>query len=180
MISIIAALGRNRELGINGELLWRIPDDLKRFRALTTGHPVIMGRKTFESIGRALPERTNIVLTRDANWHHDGIIVAHSLEEAIAKAKRSDLKNSPRTVLNLGLQRTVLGEFPDPTIFIMGGAQIYEQALPLADRLCLTLIDGTKEADTFFPEYEKIFPKKIFEENHEWNGLKYTWVDLEK
>ena len=157
-ISIIAAIGKNRELGKEGKLLWHIGDDLKRFKALTMRHPIIMGRKTFESIGKPLPGRTNIVITRDENWSHEGVIATHSLEEAIEKAKELD------------------GE----KIFIGGGSQIYEQALPYTDKLYLTLIDDEKEADSFFPEYEHLFTKKAFEEKRfdEKTGLHYTWVDL--
>ena len=159
MISIVAAIGRNRELGNGNELLWHIPEDLKRFKALTSGHPVIMGRKTFESIGRPLPNRTNIIITRDTKWKADGVHTAHSLEDAIGLA-----------ALMPGAEET----------FVIGGAQIYEAALPRVDRVYLTLIDDSKPADAFFPEYEKEFTKKITEESHEWNGLTYSWVDLER
>ena len=147
-VSMIAAVGRNRELGLGNGLLWHIPEDLKRFKALTLGHPVIMGRKTFESIGKPLPGRTNLVVSRSSL----------SLEDALAQAKKLDKEE----------------------IFIIGGAQIYEQALPYADRLCLTLIDDAKEADAFFPEYEKLFTKKVSEEPREYEGLQYRWVTLEK
>ena len=161
-ICAVVAIGKNRELGYEGKLLWHIPDDLKRFKQLTLGHPIIMGRKTFESIvgylGRPLPERTNIVVTRDAAWKHEGVIIASSLEEAIAKGRELD----------------------EQEVHIGGGAEIYKQALPLIDKLCLTIIDDTKEADTFFPPYDNQFTKKVFEEAHEWNGLKYRWVDLER
>jgi dihydrofolate reductase len=165
-ISIVVALGRDRHhnhvIGKTNELLWRIPDDLKRYKALTLGHPVIMGRKTFESIvgslGKALPGRTNIVITRDPTWQYDGVLTTHSLEEALEKARDIDQEE----------------------IFIGGGSQIYAEALPYVDRLYLTLIDDEKEGDSFFPAYEDLFTKKIFEEKHEWSGLKYCWVDLEK
>jgi dihydrofolate reductase len=161
-VSIVAALGRNRELGRGNELLWHIPEDLKRFKRLTLGHPVVMGRKTFESIvamlGKPLPGRPNIVVTRDAQWHVEGAIAAHSLEEALSKARELDGQE----------------------IFIGGGANLWEQSLPYAERLYLTLIDDAKEADAFFPAYEKLFTKKIFEETHEHEGLTYRWVDLEK
>jgi len=161
-ICAVVAIGKNRELGKGGKLLWHIPEDLKRFKALTMGHPVIMGRKTFESIvryiGGPLPGRTNIVITRDANWSHEGVLVFKTLEEAIEKAKELDAEE----------------------IHIGGGAQIYEQALPLIDKLYLTLIDAEGEADIFFPPYEDQFTKKTFEEEHEWNGIKYRYVDLER
>jgi dihydrofolate reductase len=150
MINIIAAIGQRRELCKNNALLWAIPDDLKRFKQLTMGHPIIMGRKTFESIGRPLPGRTNLVVSRS------GL----SLEEALTQAQRAP---------------------GGKEIFVIGGAQIYEQALPLADKLYLTIIDASdKDADIFFPAYENILTKKVFEEAHECNGLKYRWINLEK
>ena len=121
-----------------------------------------MGRKTFDSIvamlGKPLPGRTNIVITRDEAWEHEGVVAAHSLEEALQKAAGLDQQE----------------------VFVIGGAQIYKQALPHTDRLYATLIEDGKEGDAFFPEYEKIFTKKIAEESREHNGLKYSWVDLEK
>lgn len=160
-ISLIAAIGKNRELGKGNELLWHIPDDLKRFRSTTKGHPCIMGRKTFESIvailGKPLPNRTNIVITRDKNWSHEEAVALDSIEDAIQLAKRKPG-----------------GE----EVFIIGGGEIYTLSLGYADKLYLTRIDDAKEADSFFPEYEALFKKKVFEELHEWNGLKYTWVDL--
>ena len=163
VVAAVVAIGRNRELGYEGKLLWHIPDDLKRFKELTLGHPIIMGRKTFESIlgytqGKLLSGRTNIVVTRDPTWKYEGVIVVASLEEGIERAKQLDMKE----------------------IHIGGGAEIYRQALPVIDKLYLTIIDDSKEADTYFPEYEKEFTKKTFEESREWNGLKYKWVDLER
>nr|AIA17474.1 Dihydrofolate reductase [uncultured bacterium] len=169
-IVAVVAIGKNRELGLGDKLLWHIPDDLKRFRMLTRGHPIIMGRKTFESIlsyrGKPLPDRTNIVITRDQNYDKTltergfkGVLVAGNVEEAIWLAKRQPGADE---------------------IHIGGGAQIYEQALPHIDKLCLTLIEDSKPADTFFPDYTPFFKKKVFEESHEHDGLKYTWVDLER
>ncbi|MSU73574.1 dihydrofolate reductase [Candidatus Kaiserbacteria bacterium] len=162
-VCAVVAIGKNRGLGKEGKLLWHIPDDLKRFKELTLGHPIIMGRKTFESIlgytkGKLLPGRTNIVVTRDASWQYEGVIVTSSLEEAIAKGRELDEKE----------------------VHIGGGAQIYEQALPYIDKLYLTLIDDEKEADSFFPPYADTFTKKVFEEKREWNGLRYRWVDVER
>ena len=158
----IAAIGKNRELGLGNKLLWQIPDDLKRFRELTRGHPVIIGRKTFESIasyvGGPLPGRQNIVVTRDAGWKYDDVITASSIEEAIEEGKRHD----------------------EQEVFVIGGAQIYAAALPFVDKLYLTLIDDSKEADSFFPAYEDVFKKVVSSEEREWNGLKYRWVDIER
>lgn len=164
VIAAVVAIGRNRELGKENKLIWHIPDDLKRFKKLTLGHPIIMGRKTFESIieilGKPLPERTNIVVTRDKGWNYDGVLTASSIEEAKELAKNQ-----------VGADEIHIG----------GGAQIYEQALPHIDKLYLTLIDAeAPDADTFFPPYERLFTNKTFEEEHEWNGLKYRWVDLER
>lgn len=167
IIAAVVAIGKNRELGKGGKLLWHIPEDLKRFKELTIGHPVIMGRKTFESIvgyiGGPLPGRTNIVVTRGPSHigrsYADSVIVTHSLEEAIEKAK--DMPGSEE-------------------IHIGGGAQLYEQALPIIDKLYLTLIDAEGDADIFFPPYEDQFTKKTFEEEHEWKGIKYRFVNLER
>ena len=163
----VVAIGRNRELGKNNKLLWHIPDDLKRFKRLTAGHPIIMGRKTFESIvgyvGGPLSGRTNIVITRDPSkpgldsWPN--VEVAGSLEKAIEIAKQKPGAEA---------------------IHIGGGAELYQQALPIIDKLYLTLIDAEAPADSFFPPYEKDFTKELFEELHEWNGLKYRFVDLER
>jgi len=121
-----------------------------------------MGRKTFESIiaslGKPLPGRTNIVVTRGA-WNHEGVITATSIEEAIEKAKEAP-----------GGEEIIIG----------GGGEIYRQALPLVDKLHLTLIEDNKEGDSYFPEYEKEFTKMVFEEAREHEGLKYHWIDLER
>lgn len=163
VVAAVVAIGKNRELGKDGKLLWHIPDDLKRFKALTLGHPIIMGRKTFESIvgyvGGPFSERTNIVVTRDPDWKYEGVTVVRSIEEAIEKAK-----DAP------GAEEIHIG----------GGAEIYKQALPYITKLYLTRIDAEGEADTFFPPYENEFTKKTLEEKREWNGLHYTWVDLER
>lgn len=166
-ISIVVALGRgrlhNRVIGKDNQLLWHIPDDLKRFKALTLGHPVIMGRKTFESIlaviGKPLPGRTNIVVTRQHGYAVPGATVAHSLIEAIGIAE---------------------GAPGGEEIFIGGGGELYKEALPFVSKLYLTLIDDEKEGDSYFPPYEEIFTKKIFEEPREWDGLTYRWIDLER
>jgi len=159
LISMIAAIGRNRELGKGNDLLWKIPEDLKRFKDLTKGHSIIMGRKTYDSIGRALPGRTNIVISRDIQWSAEGIETAANIDEAFSIAR-----------LKPG----------NDEVFIIGGAQIYALALPLADRLYLTLIEDAKDADTFFPEYDAWFKKKKFVGDGEFESVKYSWVDFER
>ena len=157
MISIIAAIGKNRELGKNNKLLWHIPEDFKKFKQLTSGHIVIMGRKTFESIGKPLPNRINIIVTRNRSWTPLGCTVCYSLEEAINLAKKK------------------INE-----IFIIGGAEIYKQGIQYADKLCLTLVNQEyPEADAFFPDYSE-FKRKVFEENHISSELQFKFIELEK
>lgn len=163
-VCIVAAISRQRRaLGKENRLLWHIPEDLKRFRELTKGHPVIMGRKTFESIisylGKPLPDRTNIVVTRNPLFSYPEVIVANSIHDAIESARVLDTEE----------------------VHVIGGADIYRQALPFTDRLYLTLIDDELGADAFFPEYEKEFTKKVAtEERTTKDGLKYEWVTLER
>lgn len=161
-ISIIVAIGENRELGKDNKLLWHIPGELPRFKKITLGHPVIMGRKTFEAIlerrgGTLLPERTNIVVTRNKKYKAKGCFVFHSLEEAIDFAKTKDNKE----------------------IFIIGGGQIYHQAINLADKLYLTIVEGSYEADTFFPVYSQ-FKKVVKEEKKQSEGYKYRFLELDR
>lgn len=129
MISVIVAVAENGVIGDKNQLLWHISEDLKHFKAHTSGHPVVMGRKTFESLGRPLPNRTNVVITRQADLQIEGCTMAHSLEEALVL-------------------------FPaEEEIFIIGGAQIYAQAMPLADRFILTRVHHPYEGDTHFPAW---------------------------
>lgn len=156
-ISMIAAIGFNRELGYRNQLIWKIPEDIKRFRRLTSGHSVIMGRKTFESIGRLLPNRTNIVVTRDPNYKVEGAVIVNSIEEALRQAQGDNEE-----------------------VFIIGGAQIYSSAINLADKLYLTKINSEAPlADTFFPDYSN-FTKVVFQESHMDDGLEYEFLTLEK
>ena len=172
---MVAALGNNRVLGQDNELLWHIPDDLKRFKTLTSGHPVIMGRKTFESIvaviGKPLPGRINIVISRDANYKGPS-----SVEDSVDKSSWAQVL--VYTTLDDAL--AAASEIDENQIFVIGGGQIYEAALPKTDTLYLTLIDDTKDGDVFFPAYETEFTNKTFEEKREWNGLAYSWIDLER
>lgn len=156
-LSMIAAVGKNRELGKKNELIWRISDDLKRVKTLTMGHPIIMGRKTYESIGRPLPGRTNIVVTRSTD-PIEGCTVAHSLEEALEKAHTIDNEEA----------------------FIFGGASLYEEALPQTNRLYLTYINAEdRDADTFFPDYSG-FTKVVDREIRSQDELTYEWLTLER
>ncbi|NTU46025.1 dihydrofolate reductase [Candidatus Roizmanbacteria bacterium] len=157
-LSIIVAVGENREIGKDNQLLWHISADLKRFKSLTSGHPVIMGRKTFDSIGRPLPNRLNIIVTRDTTIVAEGCTVVHSLEEAIFAAQQTETEE----------------------VFVIGGGSLYEQALPLAERLYITLVHTSFEADTFFPEYHSQFPKIIEQEEGQTEDVKYTFLVLEK
>ena len=149
-------------IGRGNDLIWKIPNDQLRFKTLTLGHPVVMGRKTWESIPekfRPLPGRANFVITRDGSYQAPGAVVATSLEDALKQAREAP-----------GSEK----------IFIVGGGEIYKAALPLADRLYLTVIDKEVEGDTFFPEYKHLFTKKISEEHHEFEGLEYSYLILEK
>lgn len=179
-ISLIAAIGKNRELGKDNKLLWHISADLKHFKEVTTGHVVIMGRKTFESIGIPLPKRLNVIITRDRSYKPDGVTICHTLEEAIetgskysvASSKHTSKIHSPAT--DYKLQATDENE-----VFIIGGGQIFEQALPIADRLYLTIIDASFPADTFFPDYSQ-FNQTISKKEAASDGYRYSFLVLEK
>ncbi|MDD4271384.1 MAG: dihydrofolate reductase [Patescibacteria group bacterium] len=157
MIAIIAIVAKNRAIGFNNKLLYDIPEDMKHFKDITTGHVVIMGENTFHSMkDRPLPNRTNIILTQDKNFKAENCLAAHSLEESIELGKAQNK-----------------GE-----IFFIGGGQIYKQALPLADKLYLTVVDDEPaEADTFFPDYSE-FKKIIFEQTLSASGFKITFLEL--
>ena len=156
MISIIAAVAKNRAIGFQNKLIYWLPNDLKRFKALTTGHTIIMGRNTFLSLPKgALPNRRNIVLSRSTK-EFPGCDVYPSLEEALQHCA------------------------PNEDIYIIGGASVYQQALPIANRLCLTEIDDTpKEADTFFPEYKDEWKEEAREDHDidERHDHRYAFVD---
>ncbi len=128
-LALIAAQASNRVIGVNNQMPWHVPEDFKYFKRVTMGKPVLMGRKTFESIGRPLPGRKNIVITRQSSWTADGVVVCHSLAEAVSLAEQ---------------------ETPEE-IMIIGGAQIYEEALPLVDTIYLTRIDRAFDGDAWFP-----------------------------
>ncbi len=143
MITIIAAIGKNNALGKDNQLLWRLPKDLKHFKSLTENHPVVMGRKTYESIGKALPNRTNIVVSRKDNWFEENILIVSKLKEALKFAKKIN-----------------------EDFFIIGGGEIYKQTMELADKLEITYLEEDFEADTFFPKIDLKIWQKTNEEFH--------------
>ncbi len=151
---MICAIGKNREIGFNQKLLWNLPEDMRHFVKVTSGHTVIMGEKTYQSIGKPLPNRKNIVVTLDKNFTAIGCDVRYSLEEVL-----SEYKNSTEE------------------IFVIGGGTIYRLALPMADKLYLTLVDDAPEADTFFPDYAE-FNQIISEEAMDNGQYKFKFVEL--
>ncbi len=130
-ISLIVAMARNRTIGVNNTLPWRIPEDLRHFKALTMGHHMIMGRKTFDSIGKPLPGRTTVIVTRNKAFQAECCVVAHSLQDAVTACAN------------------------DEEIFVVGGAELYAQALPLASTLYLTEIEQDVNGDAYFPEFDR-------------------------
>ncbi|AVG16019.1 diacylglycerol kinase [Chromobacterium vaccinii] len=157
MLTLVAAMAANRTIGVDNQLPWRLPEDLKHFKATTLGKPVIMGRKTWDSIGRPLPGRRNIVVTRQADWRADGAEAAHSLEEALALAGAVE------------------------EACLIGGADLYRQALALADRLCLTEIARDYDGDAHFPVFD---PDDWREASREAavsaDGLPYAFVEYRR
>jgi len=141
-LSLIVAMSLNRVIGREGDLPWRLSADLKQFRKLTTGHAILMGRKTYDSIGRPLPQRRSIVITRNEQYRPAGVETAGSLEEAIQLVGNDD------------------------EVFIIGGGAVYEQALPLADRLYVTLVEAEVEGDTFFPPTDHAQWRIVSDEAH--------------
>jgi dihydrofolate reductase len=133
IISIIVAMDKKRGIGLDNKLPWRLPADLKRFRELTMGHHIIVGRKTFESIGKPLPGRQIIIVTRDRKYRREGCLIVHSVEDAISLARSRG----------------------ESEVFVCGGAEIYARALPLAEKIYFTLVDAEVAADTFFPEWNE-------------------------
>jgi len=160
-ISIIVAIGKNREMGKGGKIPWHISEDFKRFKRITLGHSVIMGRKTWESLPiKPLPGRYNIVITRDAKYtiqNAKNVAIVRSLEEAITEGKK--VKQNE--------------------LFIIGGGQIFNQSISLADKLYLTIIDASFDADTFFPDYSN-FKRVVFEKEGKSEKYKYKFIELEK
>ena len=156
-LSIIVAVARNRVIGINNTLPWHLPEDLRHFRALTMGHHIIMGRRTYESLGRLLPGRTTVIVSRSKDYAVPGALVADSLKGALA----------------------LCGD--DPEIFVIGGAQLYGEALPAANRLYLTEIDAAFDGDAYFPGYDRSRWREAFSETHvSESGLAFRYITLER
>ena len=155
MLSIIVVIGKNREIGCDNKLLWNIPKDMERFTKITKGHPVLMGDKTFESIGKALPGRTNIIITRNKNYQAEKCEICYSIDDAIKLGKEQDNKE----------------------MFIIGGGSIYRQTIDIVDKLYLTVVNDAPKADTYFPDYSQ-FKNIIHEETVEDNGLKFKFLEL--
>ena len=151
-VSMIWAMAENNVIGRDNKLPWHLPNDLKYFKQLTTGKPVIMGRKTYDSIGRPLPNRTNIIITRDANFSAEGVKVVNSLDEAIELAEAICLVNAQEEVI------------------VMGGAEIYKLCLPRADRLYVTLVHADVEGDAYFPDIDLSHYQEVKREFFEKDG----------
>jgi dihydrofolate reductase len=158
MISIIVATDKNGAIGKDNALLWHLPNDLKRFKAITTGHPILMGRKTYESIGKPLPNRRNVIITTNKDYKADGCEIVHSLKEAIELCKGAD-------------------------IYIIGGGSIYKEAMNIADNVYLTLVDIELDADTFLENFDldnwmlERSEEHLADEKHQYN---YQFLDYKK
>ena len=142
-VTLLAAIGRNLVIGRDGDMPWHLPEDLRHFKATTMGHPMVMGRKTFDSIGRALPGRRTIVVTRQPDWHHPDVETAHSLADALALAGPTD------------------------EVFVVGGGQLYAEAMPVAQRMILSEVPDSPEGDTFFPEWVAQDWREVGRAHHE-------------
>jgi dihydrofolate reductase len=150
-------MSSNRVIGLNNKLPWHLSEDLKHFKSLTTGHTVIMGRKTYESIGKPLPNRRNIVISRNVNTFYDGVEMTHSLEDAFSISSN------------------------DEEVFIIGGSNIYEQSLDLVEQLYITEIKKTFEGDAFFPDIDKSLWTESSRQDHiSADGIEFSFVSLQK
>ncbi|CAI8173524.1 MAG: Dihydrofolate reductase [Polaribacter sp. SA4-10] len=161
MITIIAAISKNNALGKDNDLIWHLPADLKRFKKVTSGHYILMGRNTFESIGKPLPNRTSVIITRNTDYNKDGCLIANSIEQALELSKKQE------------------------TVFIIGGAQVYKQAIDrdLVDQLDITLVHEEFDADVFFPEIDPMIWKEVSRENFmadEKNKYDFSFISYQK
>lgn len=160
-LSLIVAMGKSRQIGKDNKMLWHISEDFKLFKKTTMGKVILMGRKTFDSIGRPLPGRTSIVVTRNKDWSYEGVHVVHSLQEGIDLAIKLDISDE---------------------LVICGGGNIYTQAMPLIDTMYLSLVDFDGEADTFFPDYNISDYKEISTAQYAatQKSPKWDFIELEK
>jgi dihydrofolate reductase len=154
-LAVIAAVSENGVIGHLGKLPWRLPEDLKRFKALTMGHTLVMGRATYDSIGRPLQGRRTIVITRQISWCARGVDVAHSVDEALLMAGRGE-------------------------VFVVGGSEIYRQTLDRSDVLYLTYVSGTVEGDAYFPPFDEAAFREVFREEHADAPLPFAFVTYER
>jgi dihydrofolate reductase len=164
-IAVVAAIADNGVIGRDNRLIWRLKTDLKRFRALTWGSPIIMGRRTFQSIGRPLPGRQTIVLTRDRAFSAEGVTVAHAWDEAVARAEDAAER--------MGAE----------AIFVVGGGEVYAEALPRAERLHLTLVHASPDGDALFPPYDRTAFRELRRSEHPRgpdDEQSFTFLDLER
>jgi dihydrofolate reductase len=160
MIAIVVAAAENNVIGKDNGLIWHLPADLRHFKQITMGHPILMGRKTYESIGKPLPGRTSIIVTTQKDYEAEGCIVTHSLQEALEKAKQLD-----------------------EAIYIIGGAEIYKRALPLTDTIYLTRLHHTFDGDVYFPELKEAEWESMEQEHHEpdeKNKYSYSFLTLKR
>lgn len=156
-ISLIVAVAKKGVIGVNNTLPWHLPEDLKRFRALTTGHHIIMGRKTYESLGRLLPDRTTVIVTRNKNYMVEGALIAHSMQDAIKLSKN------------------------DAEVFIIGGAELYKEGLKLAQQLYITEVDLDVPGDAFFPDLDFSEWQEMAREVHmSEKGLSFAYVTYQR
>ncbi|MCJ8164908.1 dihydrofolate reductase [Pontibacter sp. E15-1] len=160
MIAIVVAAAENNVIGKDNGLIWHLPADLRHFKQITMGHPMVMGRKTYESIGQPLPGRTSIIVTSQPDFAAEGCLVAHSLQEGLTQAKQLDEE-----------------------VCIIGGGEIFRQALPLTDTIYLTRVHHTFEGDVFFPELDEAVWETVEEEHHapdDKNKFSYTFLKLRR
>jgi dihydrofolate reductase len=160
-VSIVVAVAQNNVIGKDNQLLWHLPNDLKFFKQLTSGHHILMGRKTYQSIGKPLPNRTNMIITADQNFEAPSCLVFTDINKAIEEAMQAN----------------------EHELFIIGGAQIYKLAMPLVNKIYLTKIDASFDGDTFFPEIKPSEWKQVTNQNFEpdeKNKYHYSFIELER
>ncbi len=156
-LSIIVAVANDHVIGINNTLPWHLPEDLKRFKALTMGHHIIMGRKTYESLGRLLPGRTTVIVTRNTHYQVEGAVVVHSIEQALAVCADDD------------------------EVFLIGGAELYQQGFEHADKLYITEVNADFEGDAFLPKFDLALWDQVARESHRAeNGLSFSYVTYQR